>query len=442
MSKYVLSLIVLVLFISCQSDSNESLDQELRDQIISKSKTGQLDYFIFPDSDDYAHLPNQDPANPITEEKVRLGNFLFFETGLAQIPEDEVCYETYSCSSCHLPDAGFLPGRIQGIADGAWGYGDHGEYRVVVSDYKDDLIPDAQGTRPMSPLNSGYSTVTLWSGAFGAVGPNVGTEDAWTGLSEVNHTGYMGLEAQNIEAFELHRLEINDKVLDEYGYRELYDEAFPDFPEEDRYSPVTSSFAIGAFLRSFMANQAPFQQWLKGDSQAMTDNQKEGAMLFFGKANCTNCHKEPALNAMSFHALGTKDMYEQGGVNTGPDDVRNLGRGMFTGKADDMRKFKVPQLYNLKDYATYFHGSSKESIRDVVEFKLKASSENPSVTDDMLSPLFQPVDLTEDEIESLVDFLSNALYDGNYGRYVPESIPSGNCFPNNDAFAKIDLDCQ
>ena len=93
----------------------------------------------------------------------------------------------------------------------------------------------------------------------------------------------MGLEAQNIEGFKLHRLEINDHVLDDYGYRALYDAAFPDFGSEERYTPTTSSFAISAFLRSFLANRAPMQDWLKGDNNALTNDQKEGALLFFAK---------------------------------------------------------------------------------------------------------------------------------------------------------------
>ena len=145
---------------------------------------------------------------------------------------------------------------------------------------------------------------------------------------------------------------------------------------------------------------------------------------------------------MNFHALGTADMYQNGGMNTGPDDIRNLGRGMFTEREEDMYKFKVPQLYNTKDYTHYFHGSSKTSLREVVEFKLKAQSENPHVSDDRLSPLFNPVELTEKEIDQLIDFLANGLYDSNTDRYVPTSLPSGNCFPNNDAISKQQLNCE
>ncbi len=74
-------------------------------------------------------MPNQDPHNPVTKEKVALGNLLFFETGLAQIPLHDNCYESYSCGTCHLQPAGFLPGRVQGIADGGAGYGHNGNLR-------------------------------------------------------------------------------------------------------------------------------------------------------------------------------------------------------------------------------------------------------------------------------------------------------------------------
>lgn len=433
---------VVLLLAGCQFDNlGNYLDDQLEYAIQQKAATGALDYYIFPESDDYQNLPNQDPANPITAAKVKLGNLLFFETGLAQASINENCYESYSCSSCHIPSAGFLPGRIQGVADGGWGYGENGSSRVLAPMYTEEEL-DAQGTRPMNPLNAGYSTVTLWSGLFGAGGPNEGTEEYWTGLAEVNHTGYQGLEAQNIEGFDLHRLEINEKVLEEYAYRELYDLAFPDFTEAERYSPITSSFAISAFLRSFMANRAPFQEWLKGDEEAMTEQQKKGALLFFGKANCSNCHKGTALNAMNFHVLGTSDMYQHGGWNTGPDDIRNLGRGMFTGQEEDMRAFKVPQLYNLKDYATFFHGSSKNSLEEVIDFKLKATSENPMVNDSQLSWLFQPVALSEEEKSDLIAFLREGLYDADFQRYVPEATLSGNCFPNNDPISVEDLGCK
>ena len=437
----LLSLIVLVLISSCTKDTlpEITLDHQLQDLIASRSKTGNMNYFIMPESNEYSQLPNQDPRNPITQEKIDLGQLLFFETGLAQNPLNDLCYETYSCSSCHIPSEGFLPGRFQGIADGGIGFGHHGEDRDIMDEYLESEI-DAQGNRPMTVMNVTYVTNTLWSGLFGANDLNEGTEHMWDGLAEVNHTGYHGLEAQNIEGFDLHRLEINDKVLYEYGYKHLFDRAFPHTPSHERYTPETASFAMGAFLRSILTNRAPFQDYLKGNENALTEAQKRGAMLFFGKAGCVSCHDSPSFSAMKFYALGTQDMYEIGGKNTSADDPRIKGRGMFTGNEYDNYKFKVPQLYNLKDYASFFHGSSKSTIEEVIDFKLAARSENPFVEDDDVALI--PRTLSEQEKADLIDFLRNALYDDNMERYQPDSVLSGNCFPNNDHQSRVDMGCE
>lgn len=60
----------------------------------------------------------------------------------------------------------------------------------------------------------------------------------------------------------------------------------------------------------------------------MSDQQKRGATLFFGKAGCVNCHNSPSLNNMKFFAVGVKDLYQNPGESfaTGPNDKRNLGR--------------------------------------------------------------------------------------------------------------------
>lgn len=438
--KKLLTLSLVILFIgACSKDADVNIDHELKQLIRSTSKNGELDYFIMPQSDEYDKLPNQDPANKITKEKIELGKLLFFETALAQSPVKPMGFETYSCSSCHVPSKGFLPGRMQGIADGGIGFGEAGEDRGMRDDYLETEI-DAQGNRPMTVMNVTYMTNTLWSGTFGANDINEGTEAFWNGLAEVNHTGYAGLEAQNIEGFDLHRLEINDKVLYEYGYAELFDKAFPEFDVSERYTPVTASFAMGAYLRSILTNEAPFQYYLKGNQLALSEKEKRGAILFFGKAGCSSCHNSPSFSAMNFFAVGTADMYQHGGLNTSAEDPRIRGRGMFTGDENDMFKFKVPQLYNLKDYATFFHGSSKTSIEEVVEYKVKAVSENPQVATEKIA--ISPKDLTQAEKEELIEFLRYGLYDSNMERYMPKAVLSGNCFPNNDEQSQLDMGCK
>ena len=407
--------------------------------IAEKSRSGSSDYFIMPASGDYAALPNQDPANPITEEKVQLGKLLFFETGLAQDAITAEGKETFSCATCHVPESGFLPGRIQGIADGAIGFGDQGNNRVTLSNYAESEL-DAQGVRPLTVMNVTYMTNTLWSGTFGAEDRNIGTEDAWENEAEVNHLGFAGIESQNIEGLHLHRMAITDKVLNEYGYAARFDEAFPNIAVEDRYTVTTASFAIAAYLRTILTSEAPFQRYLRGDNDALFETEKRGAIVFFDKANCVSCHSGPSFSSMNFVSLGTKDLYEAGGLNTSPDDPRNLGRGSLTGNPSDMYRFKVPQLYNLKQYKTFFHGSSKRSIEEVVDFKIAAVSENSNVpTSDV--PL-RPLTLTATEKADLINFLTSGLFDAQMQRHVPEEVLSGNCLPNNDAKSKEDLGCN
>jgi cytochrome c peroxidase len=222
----------------------------------------------------------------------------------------------------------------------------------------------------------------------------------------------------------------------------MFDGAFPEMPEEDRYGKMGAGFAISAYLRALLTTQAPFQRWLRGDTEAMTGIEKRGALLFYGKAGCYRCHKGPALSSVEFHALGVKDLFEAGAFATGENDLRNFGRGGFTGNPEDMFKFKVPQIYNMGDSPFYFHGSSKRSLHEVVEYFNEGVPENPRVPEENISPFFHPLNLSDQEVEELVRFLENSLRDPNLERYVPEEVLSGNCFPNNDPESRRDLGCK
>ncbi len=181
----------------------------------------------------------------------------------------------------------------------------------------------------------------------------------------------------------------------------------------------------------------------------MSEEQLRGAILFFGKAECSACHTGPALNSMTFYALGMNDL--DGAVDprvdlrafggTVPDDVRR-GRGGFTGNEVDNYRFKTPQLYNLADSPFYGHGASFSSIRDVIEYKNAGVPQNPFVPAIRLSAPFRPLGLSGDEIDYLTAFVEEALYDPDLMRYVPATLPSGNCTPQNDALARQDLGCR
>ena len=285
---------------------------------------------------------------------------------------------------------------------------------------------------------------TFWNGQFGGGNVNEGTEDVWDlrDDTELNHLGFEGIETQNMDGLIAHRITINKELLDEYGYTFLFDQVFADVPVEERYTIATASLAFSAYIRTILANRAPFQDWLKGDREALGYEEKKGAILFFEKAQCIQCHYNQNLGSSEFHALGVTDMDQIPSYNTSPDDRRNLGRGGFTLQPEDNYRFRVPGIYNLQGANFYFHGASKTSIRDLVEYKNAAQSENSRVPQDLISSKFKPIGLTEEEKYHLIAFLENGLQDPDLKRYVPTSVLSGNCFPNADEASQLDLGCN
>ncbi len=434
--RYFLGIFVFILIVGCSkdvADGDVQQDLNLKRQISSFSPTGSYSYYILPDQGDWDNIP-QDQRNQLTDVKVSLGAMLFYETGLAMDAKFNEGIGTYSCGSCHLPSAGMRPGAPQGVADGGVGYGVNGENRLKESTYKESDL-DVQSARPLSLINVAFVTNTFWNGQFGSGGSNVGTEEVWDLQedTERNRLGYEAIETQNFDGIVTHRIQVNKELLDQFGYTEMFDEAFPDIQVEERYTQFAASLALSAYIRSIVSDQAPFQDWLKGNTDAISLQEKEGGALFFGKARCANCHFEKNLGSGEFHALGVKDMYQRASYNALSTDRRNLGRGGFTRRQEDNFKFRVPALYNIGDAPFYFHGASKVSLEEVLEYKIKAKSENDRVSNDLLSekfiPLYQDGNkiLSVSEKDALLAFLRGALRDPDLERYKPAEVLSGCC---------------
>ncbi len=432
-----------LLMMSCQDDFG-GIDDDLSKAIKAQSPDGTIDYYILPDSDSYNQIP-QDPKNSITDEKVLLGQLLFHETGLGEIPKDIRGSRTYSCASCHQSEAGFQSGNVQGIGEGGVGFGSNGERRRMDMEYEEALV-DVQAIRSPTVLNSAYQTNMLWNGQFGATHVNEGTESQWTEDTPKaeNKLGFQGIETQAIAGLGVHRLKVDEDLVTALGYKPLFDQAFSDVSVSERYTPITAGMALAAYERTLLTTEAPFQRWLKGDDMAMDVFAKKGAIIFFDKAGCATCHNGPALSSMEFHAYGMSDLSDSGEhiVNRNSNAVENLGRGGFTKNDSDNYKFKVPQLYNLAHLDFLGHGSSFRSLRELIEYKNKGVKQNQNVPDNMLSPHFKSLDLDEGEMNRLIYFIETSLYDGSINRYVPSELPSGNCFPNADIESKQDMGCE
>lgn len=439
---YCLASVFILFTTSCSNDDNDY--QKAEEDILQENITslyGSLEALQLPLENDLNNIPS-DPKNPLTPEKVALGKLLFHETGLALNPIKEIGTNTYSCASCHHSAAGFQSGNLQGIGEGGFGYGTKGETRHMSIDYLETDL-DVQPIKSPSILNTAYQKVMLWNGQFGGTAENTGTESNWTPNTpkEKNNLGFEGIEIQAIAGLGVHRLLIDIDFLENNGYKTMFDAAFPDTEESNRYSTINAGLAIAAYERIVLASKAPFQEWLRGDKNALSSNELKGANLFFGKAECYQCHSGPGLNKTGFYAIGMKDL-DQNSSHILIDEATKKGRGGFTGKTEDNYKFKIPTLYNLKDATNFGHGGSFTSIKEVIEYKNKAIPENSNVPESQLAKSFIPLHLTNEEINDLTSFVENALYDNNLNRYTPESLPSGNCFPNADSESKTDMDCN
>ena len=441
----LLALSFALIFLSCNNDDDytpiSALDLDLEAALMASSDDIGKPFYILPESDNFSSIP-QDPNNPLSSDKVQLGKLLFHETGLATEPMINEGLGTYSCSSCHHSDAGFQPGRRQGMADGGIGFGINGEGRIMNPLYTVDMV-DLQPIKVPANINTAYQKLMLWNGQFGATDQNIGTEAQWTAGTpkETNHLGFEGVETQAIAGLTVHRMNVTEQLVTDLGYKDMFDAAFADVPVEDRYTVRNAGLAIAAFERTLLTNEAPFQLWLRGDSNALSDDAKRGAILFFGKAQCFSCHNGPSLASMEFAAIGIKDL-EGDNILGSIDDPTRKGRGGFTQNPVDNYKFKVPQLYSIVYNGFFGHGASFNSVEDIIAYKNDAIKENSNVPNGALDSRFIPLELTDEELSQLTLFIEVGLNDTNLSRYTPNAILSGNCFPNNDDVSRVDLGCN
>jgi cytochrome c peroxidase len=111
--------------------------------------------------------------------------------------------------------------------------------------------------------------------------------------------------------------------------------------------------ALAAFQRTLVSGPSPYDRYLDGDKNALSDEAKEGMELFFGSADCARCHSGPLLTDEKFYRLRISD---------------DKGRGVITGKKEDDYRIRTPSLRNVAMTGPYMHDGSHDSLYDVVTF--------------------------------------------------------------------------
>ena len=113
--------------------------------------------------------------------------------------------------------------------------------------------------------------------------------------------------------------------------------------------------------------------------------------IFDSRGKCWKCHSTKTFSDQEFHNTG---------VGFGQED-RDEGRMEFTKEPEDRFKFKTPGLRGVAETAPYMHDGSIATLREVVEFYNRGGSQDdPQLSDDI-----EPLNLSEEDIDNMVEFL-------------------------------------
>ncbi len=315
--------------------------------------------------------------NPLTRAKIELGRQLYFDPRLSNDG-------TISCASCHDPAHAYT-------APTRFGVGIHGQ----------------EGGR-----NSPVAYNRLLSRA-----------QFWDGRAATLEEQAVGPIANPIEMGNTHE-ECVKFVGSLPGYRLQFEKIFEDGVTIDNVGRAIASFervlvtgptpyddAVGLirFEETFaedledmewFAEEEPelFEQYqqLKAKTTAnpLSESARRGMDLFFGKANCANCHSGANFADEQYHNLGV-------GMDAAEPD---LGRYDQTKQESDKGAFKTPTLRNVALSGPYMHDGSQETLEEVMKWYNIGGEKNPWLSDKM-----KPLDLNEQEIADVIAFMVQGL---------------------------------
>jgi cytochrome c peroxidase len=129
--------------------------------------------------------------------------------------------------------------------------------------------------------------------------------------------------------------------------------------------------SIGEYERSMLFVNNPWQAYLAGNDDAMSEQQKQGALLFFrttgqGGGGCNVCHNGPDFSDSRFHLVAFPQIGPGAGDNSGLGDTDDFGREKVSGSAADRYHFGTPSLLNVAATAPYGHSGSYATLQEVV----------------------------------------------------------------------------
>lgn len=344
-------------------------------------------------------LPTEIPVpadNPITKEKTELGKFLFFDPILSGKKD-------VACATCHHPEFGFAESLEISIGVNGKGLGSKRDFN-----FPNDI--------PFVKRNS----QSVVNSAFNGIGIDgkVNASDApmfWDLRAK-------SLEKQSLEpikAFEEMRghtfteTEVLDKIIERLKenteYKQLFEKAFG---TKNAITKENLAKAIATYERTIIANNSRFDQYIRGDKAALSQNEIDG-MFAFLKSGCSKCHNGPMFSDFKTHALGVVDNEKLGFSDDGFQKTY---------------AFRTPSLRNLRFTFPYMHSGKLKTLENVLEFYEDLSGgqiRNGKVKSEQIDPIIKEnlkVDFRD--IPLIVEFLGT-LNDDKFDKSIPTKVPSG-----------------
>ncbi|MFL1517072.1 cytochrome-c peroxidase [Pseudomonas prosekii] len=145
-------------------------------------------------------------------------------------------------------------------------------------------------------------------------------------------------------------------------YKNAFAKAYP-----DGVSQINVQNALTSYERTLVSANSRFDQYLQGNTDALTTEEKYGYQRF-KSYGCIACHQGVNIGGNMFQKLGVMaDYFEARGNPTEAD----LGRYLVTKDEEDRNVFKVPSLRNVAVTAPYFHDGSAKTLEDAVDVMFK-----------------------------------------------------------------------
>jgi cytochrome c peroxidase len=269
---------------------------------------------------DAQQAQNQQVAEPISPvplelaldpKRVALGERLFYD---ARLSGDN----TRSCAACHPLDKGAMDGRARATAT------------------------DGQARLRNTPtlFNVGLNTSFNWDGATNTLEAHA---DKLLANPEVMNATWPALLA---------------RLRADADYRAAFATAY-----SDGMTQANVLNAIADFERSLITPNARFDRFLRGETTALTAEEKQGYELF-KSYGCIACHQGVNVGGNLFQKFGVFKNPDAEQGHTGEPDP---GRYAVTKVDRDRGVFRVPSLRNVALSAPYFHDGRMPALAGAVD---------------------------------------------------------------------------